>query len=116
MHVLTSIYETLDSFVVINQRLSYFIVNDITASPSDRIQSCDKPMLKATNLSIYLHGNPVYSLLDSNDIKDSQNKMISLKECFCGWKCIATQSVTVMFSVNGTSKKVEINECSKCSK
>ena len=116
MHVLTSIYETLDSIVVINQHLSYFIVNDITASPSDRIQSCDKPILKATNLSKYLHGNPVYSLLDSNDIKDSQNKMILLRECFCGRECIAKQSITVMVIVDGKQKEYKIYECSKCSK
>ena len=116
MHVLTSIYETLDSIAVINQHLSYFTVNDITTSPSNRTRSCDKPILYAKNLGKHLHENPRYGVLDSDVIKDSQNTMILLKGCFCGRKCIVTQSVTVMFSVNGKLEKVEINECSKCSK
>ena len=115
MHVLTSIYETLDSIVVINQRLSYFTVNDITTSLSNRTRNCDQPILYAKNLGKLLHGNPHYRFLDSNVIKDSQNTVILLKECLCGRKCIVKQSVTVMFSVDGKSASVKINECSKCS-
>ena len=114
MHVLTSIYETLDSIVVINQHLSYFIVNDITTSTSCRIQRCDQPILNATNLSKYLHGNPTYDFLDTDYIP--KNTMILIKECFCGWKCNMKRQFTAMVSVNGKSREVTIYECSKCSK
>ena len=114
MHVLTSIYETLDSFVVINQRLSYFIVNDITTSPSNRIRSCDQPILYAKHLSKYLHGNPAYSFLDTDVIPE--NIVILIKQCCDGWSCNKYVDLNVLVSVDGKPEKFIITECKTCSK
>ena len=114
MHVLTSIYETLDSFVVIDQRLSYFIVNDITTSPSNRIRSCDQPILYAKHLSKYLHGNPAYSFLDTDVIPE--NIVILIKQCCDGRSCNKYVDLNVLVSVNGKPEKFIITECKTCSK
>ena len=91
-----------------------YIVNDITTSPSNRIRSCDQPILYAKHLSKYLHGNPAYSFLDTDVIPE--NIVILIKQCCDGRSCNKYVDLNVLVSVDGKPEKFIITECKTCSK
>ena len=118
MHVLTSIYQTLDSFVVINQRLFYFTDNYISTLIRDK-SAGDCRILKCGQL--YLHGRDIAKYIHKKYINDEdvindlpENTRVLVRKCYCDEECIKKQILVVKVRVNKAITPFNITECETC--